>query len=67
MPRFWDILLSILSRFWVSDVYGITGGPTVVTPAWGIEGFDAFNPSGIASHHIAAGILGLIGGVFHLS
>ena len=44
-----------------------TGGPTVVTPAWGIEGFDTFNPSGIASHHIAAGILGLIGGVFHLS
>merc|ERR1712151_761682 len=37
-----------------------------VKPAWGPEGFDPYNPSGIASHHIAAGILGILAGLFHL-
>ena len=35
-------------------------------PSWGADGFDPFNPGGIASHHIAAGILGILGGLFHL-
>lgn len=33
----------------------------------GAEGFDPFVPGGIASHHIAAGILGILAGLFHLS
>jgi photosystem II CP47 chlorophyll apoprotein len=37
-----------------------------VDPAWGAEGFDPFVPGGIASHHIAAGILGILAGLFHL-
>ena len=28
--------------------------------------FDPFNPGGVAAHHIAAGLLGLVAGVFHL-
>ena len=34
---------------------------------WGAEGFDPFVPGGIASHHIAAGTLGILAGLFHLS
>ncbi|CAM6042434.1 unnamed protein product [Sphagnum compactum] len=44
---------------WVSDPYGLTGKVQPVAPAWGAEGFDPFVSGGIASHHIAAGILGL--------
>lgn len=52
---------------WVSDPYGLTGKVQPVAPAWGAEGFDPFNSGGIASHHIAAGILGILAGLFHLS
>jgi len=52
---------------WVSDAYGITGRVQGVAPAWGPEGFNPFNPGGIASHHIAAGILGILAGTFHLT
>jgi photosystem II CP47 chlorophyll apoprotein len=51
---------------WVSDPYGLTGNVRPVRPAWGPEGFDAYNPGGIASHHIAAGILGILAGLFHI-
>jgi photosystem II CP47 chlorophyll apoprotein len=37
-----------------------------VTPSWGQEGFDPYNPGGIPAHHIAAGILGILAGLFHL-
>lgn len=52
---------------WVSDPYGLTGHVEAVAPAWGPEGFNPFNPGGIAAHHIAAGIVGIIAGLFHLS
>ncbi len=52
---------------WVSDAYGITGKVQAVAPAWGPEGFNPFNPSGVASHHIAAGILGFLAGIFHIA
>ena len=52
---------------WVSDPYGITGSIQPVAPAWGPEGFNPFNPGGIVAHHIAAGIVGIIAGLFHLS
>lgn len=52
---------------WVSDPYGLTGNVQPVVPSWGAEGFDPYNPGGIASHHIAAGILGIIAGLFHLT
>jgi len=39
---------------WVSDPYGLTGAVEPVAPAWGAEGFDPYNPGGIAAHHIAA-------------
>ena len=52
---------------WVSDSYGISGNVQPVAPSWGAEGFNPFNPGGIASHHIVAGIFGLITSVFHLT
>lgn len=52
---------------WVSDPYGITGTIQPVAPSWGPEGFNPFNAGGIVAHHIAAGIVGIIGGLFHLS
>ncbi|PIN26955.1 hypothetical protein CDL12_00277 [Handroanthus impetiginosus] len=52
---------------WVSDPYGLTGKVQPVNPSWGVEGFDPFVPGGIASHHIAAGTLGILAGLFHLS
>ena len=51
---------------WVSDAYGITGGVSLLEPTWGIEGFDPYNPAGIAAHHIASGIVGLVAGIFHM-
>ncbi len=38
-----------------------------IAPAWGAEGFAPFVSGGIASHHIAAGILGILAGLFHPS
>jgi photosystem II CP47 chlorophyll apoprotein len=52
---------------WVSDPYGITGSIQPVIPSWGSDGFNPYNVGGIASHHIAAGILGIIAGLFHLT
>jgi photosystem II CP47 chlorophyll apoprotein len=51
---------------WVSDPYGLTGSVQPVAPSWGADGFDPYNPGGVASHHIAAGILGILAGLFHL-
>ena len=52
---------------WVSDAFGLTGHVQPVAPSWGPEGFNPFNPGGVASHHIAAGTLGIIAGIFHLT
>jgi len=52
---------------WVSDPYGLTGHMQPVAPAWGPEGFNPFNPGGVVAHHIAAGVVGIIGGLFHLA
>jgi len=52
---------------WVSDAYGITGSIQPVAPEWGPAGFNPFNPGGVVAHHIAAGVVGIIAGLFHLS
>jgi photosystem II CP47 chlorophyll apoprotein len=52
---------------WVSDAYGITGHVQPVAPEWGPSGFNPFNPGGVVAHHIAAGVVGIIAGLFHLS
>jgi len=52
---------------WVSDPYGITGNVQPVAPSWGADGFNPYNPGGIAAHHIAAGVLGILAGLFHLT
>lgn len=51
----------------ISEPCGLTGKVQPVAPAWGAEGFDPFVPGGIASHHIDAGILGILAGLFHHS
>jgi photosystem II CP47 chlorophyll apoprotein len=52
---------------WVSDPYGLTGSVQPVAPEWGPAGFNPFNAGGVVAHHIAAGIVGIIAGLFHLS
>ena len=52
---------------WVSDAYGLTGHVQGVAPEWGPAGFNPFNPGGVVAHHIAAGVVGIIAGLFHLS
>ncbi|GAB4218551.1 MAG: photosystem II chlorophyll-binding protein CP47 [Synechococcales cyanobacterium] len=52
---------------WVSDGYGLGGHVTPVAPEWGPAGFNPFNPGGVVAHHIAAGIVGIIAGLFHLT
>jgi photosystem II CP47 chlorophyll apoprotein len=52
---------------WVSDAFGLEGVVRPVTPSWGADGFNPFNAGGIVSHHIAAGCLGFLAGVFHFS
>jgi photosystem II CP47 chlorophyll apoprotein len=51
---------------WVSDPYGLTGHVEPVAPSWGPDGFNPFNPGGIVAHHIAAGVVGIVAGLFHL-
>jgi photosystem II CP47 chlorophyll apoprotein len=51
---------------WVSDPYGLTGHIEPVAPSWGPDGFNPFNPGGIVAHHIAAGVVGIVAGLFHL-
>jgi photosystem II CP47 chlorophyll apoprotein len=52
---------------WVSDAYGVTGHVAAVAPEWGPDGFNPFNPGGVVAHHIAAGVVGIIAGLFHLT
>jgi len=52
---------------WVTDPYGLNGHIEAVQPSWGPEGFNPFNPGGIVAHHIAAGIVGIIAGIFHIT
>ena len=52
---------------WVSDPYGLTGHVEKVAPVWGAEGFNPFNAGGIVANHIGAGLLGIIGGIFHIT
>ncbi|MEA5420492.1 photosystem II chlorophyll-binding protein CP47 [Spirulina sp. CCNP1310] len=52
---------------WVSDPYGITGHVQAVAPEWGPAGFNPFNAGGVVAHHIAAGVVGIIAGLFHLT
>lgn len=52
---------------WVSDAYGVTGSIQPVAPEWGPAGFNPFNPGGVVAHHIAAGVVGIIAGLFHLT
>ncbi|MEM8676870.1 MAG: photosystem II chlorophyll-binding protein CP47 [Cyanobacteria bacterium P01_G01_bin.67] len=52
---------------WVSDAFGVTGHVQGVAPEWGPAGFNPFNPGGVVAHHIAAGVVGIIAGLFHLS
>ncbi|PHT98324.1 Photosystem II CP47 reaction center protein [Capsicum chinense] len=54
-------------RIWVSDPYGLTGKVQPINLAWGVKGFDPFVPGRIACHHVAAEILGILAGLFHLS
>ena len=51
---------------WVSDAFGLSGHIQSVIPEWGPTAFNPSNPSGIAAHHIAAGLLGTIAGIFHI-
>jgi len=51
---------------WVSDAYGLTGKVQGVAPSWGPDGFNPFNPGGVAAHHIAAGTFGILAGFFHI-
>jgi len=52
---------------WVSDPYALTGHIEPVAPAWGAAGFNPFNPGGIVANHIGAGIIGIVGGIFHIT
>jgi len=52
---------------WVSDPFGLTGHVQGVAPEWGPSGFNPQNPGGVVAHHIALGIVAIIGGLFHIS
>jgi photosystem II CP47 chlorophyll apoprotein len=52
---------------WVSDSYGLSGHVEPIAPVWGADGFNPFSPGGIVANHIGAGLLGIIGGIFHIT
>lgn len=66
---FWRISLTGLygPGIWVSDLYGLTGRVQAVNTVLGVSGFFSFcsGIKSIASHHIAAGTLGILAGLFH--
>lgn len=43
------IYLTTMPGIWVSDPYGLTGSVQPVAPSWGPDGFDPYNPGGVAS------------------
>lgn len=52
------------------DASGNFKSTGIVVPtgfAWGADGFNPYNPAGIAAHHVAAGIVGILGGIFHIA
>ena len=42
-------------------------GTEGVQPCSAVESQPSFSPGGIVAHHLAAGVLGIIAGIFHLS
>ena len=52
---------------WISDAYGLVGRTQGISPSWGENGFNPFNPGGVSAHHIEAGNIGLLSGFFHLT
>lgn len=52
---------------WVADIFSIQGHICTSMPIWGANGFDPYAAGGISAHHIAAGIVGLLAGLFHLT
>ncbi|KAJ8424448.1 LOW QUALITY PROTEIN: hypothetical protein Cgig2_024986 [Carnegiea gigantea] len=63
----WICLKACMVPEYGCPILGITGKVQPVNPAWGVEGFDPFFSGGVASHHIEAGTLGILAGLFHLS
>jgi photosystem II CP47 chlorophyll apoprotein len=53
--------------FWVSDSYSTSGKIQTLLPVWNAVGFNPFNAKGVTAHHISAGILGILAGIFHLT
>jgi len=54
--------------FWINeDSYGLVGNIQGLAPELGFQGFNPFNPTGIVSHHIFSGIIGILASVFHLN
>ena len=51
---------------WVSDPYGLSGHMQGVAPVWDARGFDPYNPGGVVAHHITAGVVGIISGLFQI-
>ena len=49
------------------DPYGLIEKVQSVSSAWDAEDFDPFVPGGITYHHIAAGTLGILESLSHLS
>ena len=52
---------------WVSDSHGVAGKMQPVTHSWGADGFNPFNPGGVAANHIVAGDFFTLAGIFHLT
>lgn len=52
---------------WVTDAYGLDGRVRGVAPLWDADGFNPYRAGGVPAHHIAAGILGIIASIFHLT
>jgi photosystem II CP47 chlorophyll apoprotein len=51
---------------WTSDSYGCLGAPRSLVPAFSILTLGPFSYTAIPSHHLAAGLLGLLLGPWHI-
>lgn len=53
--------------FWTSDSFGVVGSVRYVKPVYSIIGLTPFCYGAVPSNHIAAGVSGLLAGLWHIS
>ena len=52
---------------WTSDSFGLIGAVRYIKPVYSVVGLTPYCYGAVSSHHISAGFLGLLAGIWHVS